>query len=580
VAFSTPLTSAFTDFTDATVYKLESSNGAGNASIASGNLLYTPSAADSGKVVKIEVRAQTGTFVSQAPAQFHISVSDLPPSNSLISPATASYDKSYRNDDLAILVQLYGNEITEIHDGSRQLALGTDYNFTEAEIGNTQRIYLKSGYLHALNTGTHTLTFTFNKSRTLNGRKFPLSLSVKETPLSSDATLSSLTLSGGALVPAFNQTTQQYTANVANSVSSIVIAATPRHSGATVSGTGQISLNTGVNDLVVTVTAENKVTTNVYTIAVTRQASRGSSSGGGGGGGGGSAPVEQVPVPVPVPPTPPELNQKDVSITGYISGADRVGTAVAISQKGWADGATTVIIASGRNQNLIDALGTAPLAANLDAPVLLGTSDILDPQVIAEIKRLGAKNIILVGAVGSAWQTGLTEAITDINVEVLSGSDRFKTLALLNERVTEPKGVFVVGQNALADAVSVASWAAANGYVIELADSNGNWSASEHSDLPGYVIGGSTLVKDIPGFARLAGADRYATNSIIRQSLPFKTDVIYTANGNTLVDALTGAVIAAKSGAAIVLLPNGDTQGADWGYITESTQIYAFGGKN
>jgi hypothetical protein len=164
-------------------------------------------------------------------------------------------------------------------------------------------------------------------------------------------------------------------------------------------------------------------------------------------------------------------------------------------------------------------------------------------------------------------------------VERLSGADRFATLALLNARITAPKGVFVIGFDALADAVSIASWAAANGYVIQLANPDGSWqSPSQYANLPGYIIGGPTLVKDTSGFQRLAGANRYETNAIIRSSLKFSTEIIYTANGDTLVDALTGAVLAARSNAAIVLTPAGNPAGVDFGAITAQTEIFSFGG--
>jgi hypothetical protein len=86
-------------------------------------------------------------------------------------------------------------------------------------------------------------------------------------------------------------------------------------------------------------------------------------------------------------------------------------------------------------------------------------------------------------------------------------------------------------------------------------------------------------VRDIPGFTRIYGADRYATNQAIRSTLEFEYDNVYTADGQTLVDALTGAALAARTRSPIILLPDGDPAGADFTGVTAESQLYAFGAK-
>jgi hypothetical protein len=93
-----------------------------------------------------------------------------------------------------------------------------------------------------------------------------------------------------------------------------------------------------------------------------------------------------------------------------------------------------------------------------------------------------------------------------------------------------------------------------------------------------YILGGPTLVSDVAGATRLYGATRYETNKAIRDALTFEYTNIYTADGNTLVDALTGSVLAAQTKAAIVLTPGNDPTGVDFGAITTETKVYAFGG--
>jgi putative cell wall-binding protein len=114
----------------------------------------------------------------------------------------------------------------------------------------------------------------------------------------------------------------------------------------------------------------------------------------------------------------------------YDSGADRLLTSVAISRYGWMT-ADTVILASGADANLVDALAAAPLAGQEDAPILLCLGDELDPAVWAELLRLQPKKIYAVGAISQTVIDKLT-AMTEWSIEVLQGRDRFETAALLN----------------------------------------------------------------------------------------------------------------------------------------------------
>jgi hypothetical protein len=315
------------------------------------------------------------------------------------------------------------------------------------------------------------------------------------------------------------------------------------------------------------------------------------SGGGSGGSGGGGGGAQQPVVPPAAPGTPVTVTKASLS---YISGADRVETSVAISRQGWTS-ADTVILAPGGQNNLIDALAVAPLAGQENAPILLCVGG-LDPAVVAEIERLGAKKVYTVGALSGAVIEALKAALPNVAVEVLRGANRFETAALINAKVLNPKGTFIVGYNAIADAVSAASFAAAHGYLIQIAQPDGTLAtdryplptdhqpdgtlATDHYPLPTdhYILGGPTLVGDVTGATRLFGPDRYATNKAIREALTFEYTNIYTADGATLVDALTGSALAARTRAAIVLTPAGDPSGVDFGGITTETRVYAFGG--
>jgi len=96
-----------------------------------------------------------------------------------------------------------------------------------------------------------------------------------------DSTLAELSLSAGALTPVFEPATTSYTAAVGNEVASVAVIATAADPNATLaidghpatSGIAQaVALNVGATPIDVVVTAPDRVTTETYTVTVTRVA--------------------------------------------------------------------------------------------------------------------------------------------------------------------------------------------------------------------------------------------------------------------------------------------------------------------
>ncbi|MCS5724112.1 family 43 glycosylhydrolase, partial [Herbiconiux sp. CPCC 203407] len=96
--------------------------------------------------------------------------------------------------------------------------------------------------------------------------------------------------------------------------------------------------------------------------------------------------------PQEIPGTDPEPEPTAVD---RITGADRYEVAVNTSKAGFPDGSSTVYVASGAV--FPDALSAAPAATVAGAPILLTTTADLPAGVAAEIKRLGASKIVIVG---------------------------------------------------------------------------------------------------------------------------------------------------------------------------------------
>ena len=106
-----------------------------------------------------------------------------------------------------------------------------------------------------------------------------VTIAANDVPLSTDATLSALTLSG-IDIATFAPATTGYTATVSEAVSSTTVTATPTDAGASVTiadangstagGSRAVSLSYGANTITITVAAADGQTTATYTVTVTR----------------------------------------------------------------------------------------------------------------------------------------------------------------------------------------------------------------------------------------------------------------------------------------------------------------------
>jgi len=111
-----------------------------------------------------------------------------------------------------------------------------------------------------------------------------------------------------------------------------------------------------------------------------------------------------------------------------IAGTDRFDTAVRASKQAFPDGATDVVIATGRNWP--DALGGSTLAGALYGPILLVEPNAVPESIADEIERLGAENAHIVGgtaAVSAAVETELTKMLGAGHVVRIAGANRYET---------------------------------------------------------------------------------------------------------------------------------------------------------
>jgi putative cell wall-binding protein len=247
-----------------------------------------------------------------------------------------------------------------------------------------------------------------------------------------------------------------------------------------------------------------------------------------------------------------------------IAGADRWATAVEVSQKGW-DNASIVVLANGRNYP--DALAGVPLAHALGGPILLTEANELVAATKAEIIRLGAAKVVLLGGTG-VISAKVADELTGMGlaVERLSGDDRFETAAAIAAKVA-PTGVDTVvlaSGRGFADALAVASYAAVEGYPILLTEKNSLPAATKKAieDLGAthvIVVGGTGVIADsavagLPGVKRVSGSNREATSVALAKHFEPQTNKFFLATGDGFADAITGAVLAAQEGTGILLV--------------------------
>lgn len=142
-----------------------------------------------------------------------------------------------------------------------------------------------------------------------------------------------------------------------------------------------------------------------------------------------------------------------VSVT-RIAGVDRFGTAAALSQARFPDGADTVYVATGRSYP--DALAGGLAAGSESSPVLLTEKAALPASARAEIERLQPSRIVIVGGTGAVSDAvaATLAGLADV-VDRISGADRFATTAeVVQEVVPGTDTVFVVTGRNFADALT------------------------------------------------------------------------------------------------------------------------------
>lgn len=255
-------------------------------------------------------------------------------------------------------------------------------------------------------------------------------------------------------------------------------------------------------------------------------------------------------------------------------GANRYETAAQLSQSSF-NSADTVVISNGLA--IADGLAATPVATYYKAPLLLVDKYQINDAIKNEIKRLGAKNAIIVGGttvVPKAIESQLF-SLGISKITRLGGADRYETALevakYIDQNMYDVENITVAYGLGEADALSIAPVSGRDKMPIILVrkdyvtDNVYNWLKSESLN-NAFIIGGTTVVSDavlntlngitVQNIAanRLGGANRYETNAkVVERFYGDVFDRAYITKGLPLADALTSGPVAAINNSPVIL---------------------------
>ena len=214
-------------------------------------------------------------------------------------------------------------------------------------------------------------------------------------------------------------------------------------------------------------------------------------------------------------------------------GADRIATAVAISQASFPAPAEAVVLA--RADVFADALAGAPLATARSAPILLTQSDALDTRVSDELQRVlpAGKTVYVLGG-ASALNDTVIQALQarGYNVTRFAGVNRFETAALIDEReLPDAKIVYLADGTTFGDAMVASAAAAQFGAAMVLTNGEGMPARSAayldaHKSSYLIAVGPAASTASDTADEFLAGNTLYDTGRIVLESHGGTTQVV------------------------------------------------------
>ncbi|MGH9044376.1 MAG: cell wall-binding repeat-containing protein [Acidimicrobiales bacterium] len=251
-----------------------------------------------------------------------------------------------------------------------------------------------------------------------------------------------------------------------------------------------------------------------------------------------------------------------------IYGTDAIGTAIAISQARFPEAGSAGAVVLARSDYFSDALAGGPLAAKLDAPLLLtpgaSLSASLDPRVLTEIQRvLPAGGTIYVLGGNLALSPSIDTTLTGLGFHVVreAGADQYATAVDIAEAIGDPSTIFEASGLSFYDSVSAVPAAVESHGAILLtqgatqAPETAAYLAAHPSDQR-YAIGGPQAAAGAdPSATPVFGSDLYGTSAAVATRFFPDATTFGAATSAWFSDALAAGPFLGAQGAPILFVP-------------------------
>ena len=270
-----------------------------------------------------------------------------------------------------------------------------------------------------------------------------------------------------------------------------------------------------------------------------------------------------------------------------------------IVNEGWQKVDTVVIATFG---GYWDALSASALAGKYDAPILLTGADTLSDTTAAEIKRLGAKQAIIVGGT-AAVSSGVERQLRGMGLSTqrYAGGDAQQTAIAIAEQVAAGSDTCIVAtSNGYWDALAASPYAYAKETPIYLTDFKGRLSAETLAAIKAggfahaVIAGGTSAVSSrtegdlkkagIADVKRAAGDDAVQTSLELAKwaiSQGMSADHMGVATTDGFWDALAGGPLLGRQGGVLVLANDNNVSNTVLPAANKAkiTRAYIFGGE-
>ena len=271
-----------------------------------------------------------------------------------------------------------------------------------------------------------------------------------------------------------------------------------------------------------------------------------------------------------------------------LAGDTRTATAIAVSQDSYGDDEAAAVVLT-RSDIFPDALAGTPLAAAVDAPILLTSPTALESDVADEIDRVlpdGATVYLLGGPVALAPAVEVALDAKGYDTQRIAGDDRIATSIAIAGELGDPDTILLTIGTNFPDALAAGAAAAVVGGSVVLttpgvSNATTNGYLADQAGATVYAVGGPAASAH-PSADGIVGANRAETAVLVAEEFFDAPVVVGLAISTNFPDALAGGVHVARLGGPLLLTDGGTLDAVVDDYLCDESasigSMYAYGG--